>query len=95
MQAACPRKREECGYENCCLSVPDFSGERETALALRAAIRALGPEDQQIVLLAVVGGYSGKEIAALLHKPESTLRSRLHRSLKKLQKLLPEEAAHP
>lgn len=89
------RKREECGYEDCCLSVPDFSGERETALALRAAIRALGPEDQQIVLLAVVGGYSGKEIAALLHKPEGTLRSRLHRSLKKLQKLLPEEATHP
>lgn len=74
---------------------PGFFRRAGKRPALRAAIRALGPEDQQIVLLAVVGGYSGKEIAALLHKPEGTLRSRLHRSLKKLQKLLPEEATHP
>ena len=85
------RRREETDLDACPLACPDFAGDRDTALRLRAAIADLGPEDRRLVLLSVVGGYSGKEIAALLGRPEGTLRSRLHRTLKKLRALLPEE----
>ena len=85
-------RREETDLDSCPLSCPDFAEERDAALRLRAAIAALKPEDRQLVLLSVVGGYSGKEIAALLGRPEGTLRSRLHRTLKKLRALLPDDA---
>ena len=85
------RRREETDLDACPLACPDFAGDRDTVLRLRAAIADLGPEDRRLVLLSVVGGYSGKEIAALLGRPEGTLRSRLHRTLKKLRALLPEE----
>ncbi len=87
------RRRDECELEDAPLSCPDFAHERDTALRLREAIARLSPEDQELVLLAVVGGYSGKEIAALLGRPEGTLRCRLHRALKKLRGWLPEEAS--
>ena len=83
--------RQETDLDACPLACPDFAGDRDTALRLRAAIADLGPEDRRLVLLSVVGGYSGKEIAALVGRPEGTLRSRLHRTLKKLRALLPEE----
>lgn len=86
------RRREQSKLESSTLSSPDFSRQSDTALALQAAIAALRPEDRQLVLLSVVGGYSGKEIAALLGRPEGTLRSRLHRTLKKLRAMLPEES---
>ena len=80
------RRREETDLDACPLACPDFAGDRDTALRLRAAIADLGPEDRRLVLLSVVGGYSGKEIAALLGRPEGTLRSRLHSSLATRQK---------
>ncbi len=36
----------------------------------------------------LVGGFSGKEIAEILGRPGGTLRSRLHRTLKKLRTTL-------
>ena len=85
------RRREQSDLDGCSLSSPDFSRQSDTALQLQAAIAGLKPEDRQLVLLAVVGGYSGREIAALLGRPEGTLRSRLHRTLKKLRDILPED----
>ena len=66
------RRREETDLDACPLACPDFAGDRDTALRLRAAIADLGPEDRRLVLLSVVGGYSGKEIAALLGRPEDS-----------------------
>ena len=43
------------------------------------------------MLLSVVGGFSGSEIAAMMKRPPGTLRCRLHRTLKKLRETLDEE----
>ena len=43
-----------------------------------------------VSLLAVVGGFSGNEIADIMKRPPGTLRCRLHRTLKKLRKTLDE-----
>ena len=84
------RAREETPLEDCFLSVEDFSPELLTACRLREAIAALPDEDRQLVLLAVVGGFSGNEIADIMKRPPGTLRCRLHRTLKKLRKTLDE-----
>ena len=85
------RSREETPLEECSLSMEDFSPELLTACRLREAIAALSDEDRQLVLLSVVGGFSGSEIAAMMKRPPGTLRCRLHRTLKKLRETLDEE----
>lgn len=84
------RAREETPLEDCPLSLEDFSPELLTACRLREAIAALSDEDRQLVLLAVVGGFSGAEIAGMMKRPPGTLRCRLHRTLKKLRETLGE-----
>ena len=60
-------------------------------LVLEAALKALGDEERQIVLLHAVSGLKHREIAADLGLPLSTVLSRYNRSLKKLQRFLTEE----
>ncbi len=45
----------------------------------------LSREERLIVLLTVFGGYKGEEIARLLHRNHSTVRSKYRRALKKLE----------
>lgn len=85
------RRREETDLDACPWPARISPATGTPPSGCGAAIADLGPEDRRLVLLSVVGGYSGKEIAALLGRPEGTLRSRLHRTLKKLRALLPEE----
>lgn len=87
------RRRNETPVEELRLSAEDFAPEADDACRLREAIAALPDEDRQLVLLAVVGGFSGKEIAAIMQRPPGTLRSRLHRTLKKLRAVLEKEDA--
>ena len=82
------RQRGQTPLEDSGLSAGDFSSQSDTACRLREAIGALPEEDRQLVLLSVVGGFSGKEIAEILGRPGGTLRSRLHRTLKKLRTTL-------
>ena len=67
--------------------------QREDQLALQAALRVLGSEERQIVLLHAVTGLKHREIAALMELPLSTVLSRYTRALSKLKKHLarPEE----
>lgn len=52
----------------------------------------LKEDERLIVVLSVFGGYKGEEIARLLNKKHSTIRSKYHRALKKLrQELEPEK----
>ena len=64
----------------------------ETNLAERMEIlellRILEEEERVIVLLTVFGGYKGVEIAGLLNRRHSTIRSRYRRALKKLEREL-------
>lgn len=49
----------------------------------------LDEEERLIVTLTVFGGYKGEEIARLLNKNHSTVRSKYRRALKKLESELP------
>lgn len=63
------------GYE------PSLSSKTE----LEELLSRLPDEDRMIVVLSVFGGYKGEEIARILGKKHSTIRSRYRRALKKLE----------
>ena len=58
---------------------------------LEAALKALGDEERQVVLLHAVSGLKHREIAQDLGLPLSTVLSRYNRALKKLKRHLTEE----
>lgn len=77
------RKNSE--LENDALSYnPDYS----IRPALEAAYKELSKEERLIVALYVFGGYKGEEIAKLLNMKHSTVRSKYHRALLKMKKIL-------
>lgn len=65
---------------------------KETDFAMTSAVKQaffqLEEEDRLIVGLSVFGGYKGKEIAGILGKNHSTVRSRYRRALQKMKKEL-------
>ena len=63
-------------------------------LVLEAALKALGEEERQVVLLHAASGLKHREIARDLGLPLSTVLSRSSRALKKLQRYLTEEGVH-
>jgi len=65
--------------------VPDTGGPRAK---VRDAMARLAPEERQIVLLNVLQGYTMREIAGMLDLPQGTVSSKLHRTLKKLRRML-------
>ena len=60
-------------------------------LVLEAALKTLGDEERQVVLLHAVSGLKHREIAQDLGLPLSTVLSRYNRALKKLKRHLTEE----
>lgn len=55
---------------------------------LKQALEKLDGEERMIITLTAVSGYTTKEVAKYLQKRHSTIRSKYHRGLKKLQRLL-------
>ena len=56
----------------------------------------LSGEERLIVVMTVFGGYKGEEIARILHRKHSTVRTKYRRALKKLgQELEREESGRP
>ena len=66
------------------------AGRAEDRLVLECAMRVLGDEERQGVMLHAVAGLKHRETAALMGLPLSTVLSRYHRALGKLQKALME-----
>ena len=52
------------------------------------AVSNLAVDERQIVMLATVQGYTTKEVSEMLDLPHGTVSSKLHRTLKKLRKVL-------
>lgn len=69
------------------LSVQEDLTER---IQVRNAFWQLSDEERLIVSMHVFAGYTGKEIARILHKKEGTVRSRESRALKKMEQMLEE-----
>lgn len=87
------RKRQEIPMEE----PQEPKGQRETGLESQAEVlellKILSDEERLIVTMSVFGGYKGEEIARMLHRKHSTVRSRYRRALKKLeQELLGEQS---
>ena len=62
-------------------------------LVLEAALKALGEEERQVVLLHAASGLKHREIAALLDMPLATVLSKYRRALLKLKDYLEEREA--
>lgn len=55
---------------------------------LRRAISRLTPDQQQVIVLKFVEGFSNKEIANVLDRPEGAVKALQHRALVNLRNLL-------
>lgn len=66
-------------------AAPDTTGTRAE---VRDAMARLAPDERQMVLLSVLEGYTMREIAEMLALPQGTVSSKLHRTFKKLRRML-------
>ena len=65
-------------------SEPDFA----TALAVKQVFWEWKEEERMIVALSVFGGYTSEEVAGILGRNHSTVRSKYRRALQKMRKKL-------
>jgi RNA polymerase sigma-70 factor (ECF subfamily) len=69
----------------------DTEADSEQRLAqekVRAALAQLTPEQQNVVVLKFMEGYSNAEVGALMNKPEGAIKSLQHRALAALKRAL-------
>ena len=71
-------------------TTPSFDRDSEEAVALEQAMKVLGDQERQILILHAVTGLKHREIAEMLGMPLATVLSKYARSLKKLKKALEE-----
>lgn len=65
---------------------PEDMIEQSTArMVIDAAMKVLGDDERQIVVLHAVTGYKHREIAELLDMPQGTVLSKYNRALKKMK----------
>lgn len=72
-------------------TTPSFDRDSEEAVALEQAMKVLGDQARQILILHAVTGLKHREIAEMLGMPLATVLSKYARSLKKLKKALEED----
>ncbi len=59
---------------------------------VRAALRELTDDQQEVIALKFVEGWENDEIARVVRKPVGSVKSLQHRALERLKKLLLDEA---
>ena len=72
-------------------TTPSFDRDSEEAVALEQAMKVLGDQERQILILHAVTGLKHREIAEMLGMPLATVLSKYARSLKQLKKALEED----
>lgn len=70
---------------------PSYQPKLEDSVVTQDLLAVLNEEERQIVVLTVFGGYKGEEIARILHRRHSTIRSKYRRALKKLEQRIQAE----
>lgn len=68
-------------------SVPDGIAPADK-ISVWDAVSALPEDERQIIMLATVQGYTTREVSEMLELPHGTVSSKLHRTLKKLRRIL-------
>ena len=81
------RSREEANTQETG-DLPDGEMDFILCAELRQALDALEPQEREILLLRVFGGYKSHEIASVLGCPAATVRSKQKRALAKLHDIL-------
>lgn len=86
----CKRKQKQYVFRTEELPETLHAKERDTCqeIDVRRAFASLSGEERMIVSMAVFAGYSSKEIGRILKKNSNTVRSKLSRSMGKMQKML-------
>ncbi|MFZ1396192.1 MAG: sigma-70 family RNA polymerase sigma factor, partial [Candidatus Promineifilaceae bacterium] len=59
------------------------------------ALQTLTPEQQQVLTLKFLEGFSNAEVADLMHKPIGAIKALQHRGLARLQNILAPQPAQP
>jgi RNA polymerase sigma-70 factor (ECF subfamily) len=86
------RRRWEPARDERLLEIADPAGGRENErLALETALRALPPEQREVVFLKVYEGRTLKEVGDLLGESTNTIASRYRYALQKLRRALEPE----
>lgn len=89
------RKKKSVSLESLDIDVPDTTNETKSMISAESkheveqALLRLRPEEQLIIELFVYENYSGKEIAHMTGKSESSVRQIKHRAIEKIKTLLP------
>ncbi|MBR5509855.1 MAG: RNA polymerase sigma factor [Lachnospiraceae bacterium] len=73
---------------------PSYHPSLEDYTLTRDLLSGLSEEERRIVALTVFGGYKGEEIAKILNRRHSTIRSKYRRALKKLEQQILAEEVH-
>lgn len=73
----------ESGFE-----IIDENQVLDEGLLVQEALDLLSSEDRKVIVLRVIEGYSIKEVAELLGKPEGTIKVHQYRALQKLKERL-------
>ncbi len=86
------KRREEYNFDDLIETPLPGSENMEEDIAegasLAAALSKLEGEERMIVVLSVLHGYTNKEIAEMIGKPQGTVSSKLHRTYGKLREML-------
>jgi RNA polymerase sigma-70 factor (ECF subfamily) len=72
-------------------NIEQAASDNLTQQRVRAALRELTEEQQQVVALKFLEGWDNEEIARALRKPIGAVKSLQHRALARLQKILLDE----
>lgn len=73
--------------EDSCIHEPDYTDKTY----IYTLLQSLSEEERLIVSLIVFGGYKGEEVASVLKKKHSTIRSKYRRAMDKLKKQIEKE----
>jgi RNA polymerase sigma-70 factor (ECF subfamily) len=77
------RATAEAGYD-----LEHTVGDMATAAQVRSAVEKLPEGERACIALAYFGGHTYREVAARLHEPEGTVKSRIRSGLKRLRQEL-------
>ncbi len=82
-------KQQSSSKQNEDINMTNVSYEMNTeSVDLKRALSTLSQEEQDIVLLSIVAGYTSDEISKLMGIKSATIRSKQSRALEKMRKIL-------
>ena len=85
------KKRPEASLDAAVPDAGSVTHESENGMLIREALNKLPGEQKEVVILRYYHDFSTKDVARIQRVPAATVKTRLHRGLKKLRKILGED----